>query len=298
MTALAVDVETTPESLREDARRLREEADRLRQESVKAMARAIGLEREADALEDAPAPAPVVEAVTVSEPSDRAVLAGQVSEYLATQREGKAISDLADHFGVSQDRMRYALALAIECDFVRRTGLKRGTRYHSTELPDGTPTPFGQSWHERVRDVAVELEVFTFAQMRERLPMLSEGTLRRWLRRLVEDGKLEATRDGTALIYAYVPPPVTAPPSRPKAPAIARRRSGPISGTSKTRSGRRDVTDLLRAAERQGAAIVPQKHGYAVVKDGEVVDAIARTPSDHRAVSNFRAKLKAKGLDV
>lgn len=287
----------TSSYLREQAERCRQDAEEARQRAKRLLVEASRLDREAEALAAVEALPP---ARPVFEPSDRAILAGDVALHLAHHRtrQGKSSTELADHFAVSPHRMRAALELAIECGFVRRTGLKRGTRYWATEKAPEAPDPFGQRWHERVRDAAIELGTFTFADIRRELPSLSEPTLRRWLGRMVESGHLERERVGTANVYAYVEPeaaPVASPALREARRSL---RSG-VPGTGRRRlAGRAEVRELVRSAERQGATVREAKHGHIVKRDGEVIAEIPKTASDHRSLRNVKADFKRNGLDA
>jgi CTP-dependent riboflavin kinase len=299
---LTVAIEAVPDItssyLREQAERCRQDAEEARQRAKRLLVEATRLEREAEALAAVEALPP---ARPQFEPSDRAVLAGDVALHLAHHRtrQGKSSTELADHFAVSPHRMRAALELAIECGFVRRTGLKRGTRYWATDKAPEIPDPFGQRWHERVRDAAIGLGTFTLADVRRELPSLSEPTLRRWLGKMVEDGHLERERVGTANVYAYVEPeaaPVASPALRE-----ARRSLGsgvPGTGRKRLAGGRAEVRQLVRAAERQGATVRQAKHGHLVKRDGEVITGIPKTASDHRSLRNVKADFKRKGLDA
>jgi DNA-binding HxlR family transcriptional regulator len=299
LTAVEIVPEITPAYLREQAAKCREESEAARQRARALLSEAIRLEREADALT-------AVEALPVRqvwEPSERAVLAGEVAVHLSHHRtrQGKTSSELAMHFAVSPHRIRSALELAIECGFVRRTGLKRGTRYWATDKAPDTPDPFGQRWHERVRDEAIKLGTFTFAELGERLPELSEATLRRWLKQLVEDGSFECERVGVTNVYAYVEPtpePVRAEGTE-RAEETCRQRDRAVAGTGgNRRAARREVRDVIRTVERQGATVREGKHSYVIERDGEVIDAIAKTASDTRSNRNLAANLKRAGIEV
>jgi hypothetical protein len=300
LTAVEIVPEITPAYLRERAVKCREESEAARKRAHALMAEAIRLEREADALT-------AVEALPVRqvwEPSERALLAGEIAAHLNHHRtrQGKTSSELALHFAVSPHRVRSALELAIECGFVRRTGLKRGTRYWATDKAPECPDPFGQRWHERVRDEAIKLGTFTLAELGERLPELADATLRRWLKQLVDDGSFECERVGVTNVYAYLEPasePLCNAEGTERAEKRSRRKDGAVAGTGGSRrAARREVRDVIRSVERQGATVKPVKHGYLIERDGEVVTAVPKTASDHRSLKNVRADIKRGGLDA
>lgn len=299
MTALEVVSEITPQYLRERAAALRIEAEETRKRAVSMAAEAIRLEREAECLERVehlPPSRPVFER------SEREVLAAEVAEHLSHHRtrQGKSSGELAAHFNVPQDKMRAALALAVENGFVRRTGLNRGTRYWATGKAPETCEPFGKRWLERVRDAAIKLGTFTLAELAEELPELATATLRRWLAQLVEDGTLERERVGNAHVYAYVPP------ETPEMASYRRQREAShysggsaVAGSGKGRKiARSEVRKLLRTVERQGATIRQAKHGFLIQHDGEVITSVAKTTSDRRSMRNATGTIKRAGLDA
>lgn len=288
--------EITPDTLRTNADAAEAEAERLRKRVIDCRAQAARLRREADALEHA------LRLTPVELPTSRTLLVEELEVWLRRQRKPKSSTEIAEHFGVTQAQARQALEELIEAGKVHRSGLKRGTRYRTIrdgeEITD--PTPFGQRWHEHVRDVAVRLHTFTLVEMRTEIPEVAEVTLYRWLAKLVDDGVLTVERVGNRNVYAYEE--VEAKPVERRrldpAPSGARRRGDVVIGTGKRKYARRDVGEIVKAAEAQGAEIKPQKHGYAIVKDGEVIESIARTPGDHRSLKNARANLARAGIDT
>jgi hypothetical protein len=299
LTAVQAVPEITSEYLRQRAAKCRSESEAARLRARSLLAEAIRLEREADALAAVEAlPQPRVRPEW--QPSERVVLAGDIAAHLDHHRtrQGKTSTELAEHFGVSPHRIRAALELAIECGFVRRTGLKRGTRYWATGKAPEIPDPFGQRWHERVRDEAIKLGTFTLADLGERLPELAEATLRRWVRRLVDDGSFEVERVGVTNVYAYVEPQTPELPAATNGHGTRRRRQA-VAGTGRSgRAGRSEVRDLIKSVEDQGATVKPVKHGYLIERDGKVITAVPKTASDHRSLKNVRADIKRRGLDA
>jgi predicted transcriptional regulator len=293
MEAAAV-LEITPETLRTRAQTCRDRAEALRDEQKRLLAEAYRLDREAQALADAAR----LRAMACPPPSARAALAGEIAAHLARCRKPKSSGDIAAHFAVSSGRARQALELLTEIGMVYRSGLKRGTRYRilrDGEDPPDEAQPFGERWHEYVRDVAIRLETFTTAEIVAAIPEIAPSTVQRWLGKLVEDGVLSRERVGNGWLYAYEPP--QAPALRSIAPAAGmRRRDRAVAGTGKRKVSRTEVAEVLRVAKLKGAEIKPQKHGYAVVIDGATLTSVPRTPSDHRSLKNARSVLKRNGV--
>jgi hypothetical protein len=67
-----------------------------------------------------------------------------------------------------------------------------------------------------------------------------------------------------------------------------------------TRAGRsRGTEELVEAARKAGWRVVEGKHVIVYPKDPTKAPVVlARTPSDHRAYMNSRARLRRAGLDV
>jgi FaeA-like protein len=288
-------LEITPETLRARAQAARDEAERLRERQVRLRADAYRLDKEAEALEEAER----VRSAMLPEPSARAILAGEIAAYLARCRQPKSSTEIADRFDVTAGRTRASLELLVEIGMVYRSGLKRGTRYRilrDGEAPPDEPRPFGDRWHEHVRDVAIRLGTFTRAEIVAEIPEVADTTVYRWLSRLVEDGILSVERVGVTNVYAYERPetPDVMAVAEVKAP---RQHSGAraVPGTGKSKASRREVADIIRVAKAGGAEIRPAKHGYLVSVDGEVVGSVPRTPSDHRSLRNAKASLRRNG---
>jgi hypothetical protein len=309
MSALPV-TEPTPDQLRaeaqhwhEESARLRRlaisEAERLRGEAVKAGAMAVRLENRADELESrSEAPSDDWEA------SPRAELAGRILKHLERAHRPKAASAIAAYLDVSPEELRPALVLAMNTGMVKRIGLNRGTKYAAAHrVEEQTPDPFGKTWLERVRDVAVRLQTFTVKEAHAELPALSEQTVRRWLNQLVDDGVLETARDGRTLIYAYVPPPesgrvlATPRPLESPRPGTAHGGRSAVPGTGNGRgAGRADVRDYLIRAKKLGLTVSERKHSYLILRDGQVVGNFAKTTSDKRAITNALSNLARNGV--
>jgi DNA-binding transcriptional ArsR family regulator len=300
MSAVPMRAEVTPESLRADAEREREESARLRRESVKAMARAHALDREADALEQAAAIA-----ADEWEPSPRAELCGRIIRHLEHGRTlQKSATAIAAYLDADPAEVRSALALAIQMGAVKRIGLNRGTKYAAAhKVTDETPDPFGRTWLERVRDVAVELQTFSLKDACEALPTLAENTVRRHLSTLEDDGLLETAKDGRSLIFAYVPPPDARTMPRVSEETGSRESLGgavAVPGTGNARgAGRQEVRDLLKRARAiPGVEVTERKHSYLITLKGKPAGAIPKTTSDHRAYRNVLSELANNGVNL
>jgi DNA-binding transcriptional ArsR family regulator len=215
------------------------------------------------------------------------------------------ISTIAEHVDddAPYQRTRGVLDKLMEMGLVVRTGLKRGTRYHvAGEDEDVDATPTRSRYEELVRDVARELGTFTVQDVLDAAD-ISHATAARWLRAWVDAGALEVERVGQANVYAYVRPlpPLNAPTMRPRSEPKpwAPRVGGPVAGAgASARLSRREVRDLVRAAEAQGATMRETKHGYLLTRDGDVVGHVPKTASDHRSLDNSRAELRRNGVTV
>jgi DNA-binding transcriptional ArsR family regulator len=300
VSAIRTPTSVTPESLRADAEREREESARLRRESVKAMARAHALDREADALEQAASVAS-----DEWEPSPRAELCGRIIRHLEHGRtQQKSASAIAAYLDADPAEVRSALALAIQMGAVKRIGLNRGTKYAAAnKVCDETPDPFGRTWLERVRDVAVELQTFSLRDACEALPSLAENTVRRHLSTLEDDGLLETAKDGRSLIFAYVPPPDARTMPRVSEETGSRESLGgavAVPGTGNARgAGRQEVRDLLKRARAiPGVEVTERKHSYLITRNGKPAGSIPKTTSDHRAYRNVLSGLANNGVNL
>lgn len=63
------------------------------------------------------------------------------------------------------------------------------------------------------------------------------------------------------------------------------------------KSLKRDMEDLVRVAEQHGCRVKPGKHWKLLCPSGEIVIS-SKTPSDQRALLNFRAQLRRAGVPV
>jgi DNA-binding transcriptional ArsR family regulator len=232
-----------------------------------------------------------------------------------------SISDLADHLGtVSHSRLRQALATLEEAGLVRRTGIKRGTRYAAVDAnadadAGAADTPDNvrefQSYETMVRDAAVKLDTFGLVDLQRELPDLSEGTIRRWLRRLEERGIVTAERIGVTKVYAYVPPENNAPASRPRtetpekaatrlAPDVfASRRRGDVTSGRHTRVGSSIVNALIREVRGLDNAVTVKRtaHKIAFMRDGVEIAHCSSTPGAS-SLKQSRAALRKAGIPV
>lgn len=226
-----------------------------------------------------------------------------------------SIGDLADHVNASATRLRTALATLEEAGLVRRTGIKRGTRYVAVGDDDDAGVPDNvrefQSYETMVRDAAVRLDTFGMVDLQRELPDLSEGTIRRWLRRLEERGIVVSERDGVTKVYAYVPPENNAPASRPRketpeaearrlAPdPFAGRRRGTVAGTGTMRAGVPIVNELIRDVRAVAPDVEVKKTAHKIVflRDGVEIGHCSRTPGAS-SLKKSRAMLRKAGVAV
>jgi DNA-binding transcriptional ArsR family regulator len=228
-----------------------------------------------------------------------------------------SISDLANHLNASHTRLRQALATLEEAGLIRRTGIKRGTRYVAVGDDDdadaGAPDNVRefQTYETKVRDAAVGLDTFEFVDLQRALPDLSEGTIRRWLRRLEDRGIVQSERVGTAKVYAYVPPTDNAPSSRPRretpekeaarlAPDIfAGRRRGDVTSGRYARTGSGIVNALIREVRAVAPEVTIKRTSHKIVfmRDGVEIAGCSSTPGAS-SLKKSRAELRKAGVDV
>jgi DNA-binding transcriptional ArsR family regulator len=272
-----------------DAMELRTQAERLTREPVGVLAR----------------------------PETHEVFQGRVLDVL-NDAGALSISDLADHLNASHTRLRQALATLEEAGLVRRTGIKRGTRYvavgddddHDADARDNVRE--FQSYETKVRDAAVKLDTFEFVDLQRALPDLSEGTIRRWLRRLEDRGIVQSERVGAAKVYAYTPPTNNAPSSRPRretpekeavrnAPDMfaGRRRGDVVAGTRSARAGSGIVNALIREvrAVAPDVTIKRTSHKVVFVRDGVEISGCSSTPGAS-SLKKSRSLLRKAGVPV
>lgn len=295
-----------------DAERLRRQADALeeRATALRAEARALGQEAidlrvEADRLTRAPL---TILGAPPAKPESTEFL-----ERVVGVLEGVgpvAMRDLTEHLNATPARVRSALARLEELGTIRKTGIKRGTRYELTSEDDDTEeaakTPV-RSYEGVVRDAAIELDTFEFVDLQRALPDLSEATLRRWVRTLEDKGVFTAERVGNAKVYAYVPPEADGTKRRRyEAPEKeATRLAGPVhvrgdavAGTGKgTRSGSSIVNELIREVRPFGITVEKTKHTVSFVRDGVVIANASSTPGAS-SLKQTRSELRKAGVPV
>jgi predicted ArsR family transcriptional regulator len=162
-----------------------------------------------------------------------------------------------------------------------------------------------------VRSAAAKLKHFTAAELGQHLGV-TRDTANRHIEQMILDGIVRSAgvkrgNGRPAPQFAFKAPTAVAVARRKEATpeqrvaaafVTARSRGSVVSGgrTRRKRAGRGAVRQLIASAERQGAEIKEQKHGYAVVKDGRTLGSIPKTASDHRSLKNARAELKRGGL--
>lgn len=224
-----------------------------------------------------------------------------------------AMSDLSDHLNTSPTRLRPVLAALEDAGVVRRTGIKRGTRYLIVDDDDDAPDNVREfkTYETKVRDVAVELDTFEFVDLQRALPDLAEGTIRRWLRRLEDRGVVTSERVGVSKVYAYVPPESTAPASRPRketpeqearrlAPdPFAGRRRGDVTSGRHARTGSSIVNALVREVRAAAPDVTVKRtaHKIAFMRDGVEIAHCSSTPGAS-SLKKSRSALRKAGVPV
>jgi hypothetical protein len=288
----------TSEEVRARARALDGEIESARALLLSFRAEQSRLLRLADEMDARPAePEPAVRgSVKETARFDRRVL--------KTVRESGGLNapDLAARLHVKVTRARGALYRLVEAGEIVRVGINKGQVFKcADQVGDDVPMPWGATWREYVRDMAVELDTFSRAEAHAAMPDISTATVDRYLCELEADGVLTSERVGGAKVYAYVPPPDDAPNVRPRGePQIVARRitGGTVDGVSRHGGVRGERRRFVRAAEEAGATTREGKHGTIIELDGKVVTGVPKTPSDHRSLKNTKADLKRAGIEV
>lgn len=311
MAATAIRRATHADQLREQARALERAADRLRDERMELLRESWSLVHEAERLEsERPALTTVAEPTAAETDAD---LLGRVCEFLETGEGEWSSSDVAEHLAITQGRARAALTRLERIGMVARTGIKRGTRYRLT-VEEEAPTPtvaetkvreFG-NYRTLVRDAVIKLGTFGFVDLQRELPDLSEGTLRRWLRTLEDEGHVESVRAEGRNVYAYMKPEGTTP-ARPKRAtpeqeatrmaALAPARAT-VAGTGRAvRSGASIVDALIREVRPYGVEVTFSAHRVEYRKDGRIIATSSKTPGAS-SLKGTRGELRRAGVPV
>lgn len=216
-------------------------------------------------------------------------------------------TQIEEHTGLSKGQVRARLQRLEQLGTVRRTGLKRGTRWLLAGEGETSDTPGNTANHRtRIRDAGRELDVFTFPEMQEALPDISEGTIRRWIRHYVEEGVFYGERVGERVLYEYLAPERQTVNRRHRTPpemeaAMQARRARRKSGAN-LRSGRRVRTgnqrsdELVRKAAKAGADISMDGKNHVIIKTDGGTARIAMTPGG--SGSKAREKVKKLGIAV
>lgn len=240
---------------------------------------------------------------------------GRICELLAGSGR-LSTGEIADHLNATAGRARVALARLETIGMVRKTGLKRGTRYELTddvgEDEAEPPKTFGQDYATVVRDTAKRLDTFDFPTIQAELPDVAEPTIRRWLKHWTEQGMLDVERDGVRKLYAFVKPEGETP-ARPKRATpeqeVARmsgivmpRRGDAVIGTGANGSlgSSKAVNELRRDATRAGVKVEKESGGHLrwIVQEGEHAGEFVRSSSTPGASSmkDTRSKLRKLGV--
>lgn len=207
------------------------------------------------------------------------VFAAQITDYLE-DHPGVAVGEIADAIASTPMRVGDALRRLEALQTVHRTGIKRGTKWWLGEQGEDAalrnPAPDVRDAQALVRDIAVELSKgggFTISDVLDACD-LSQGTVLRWLRHLIERGMLEVEtvqteitagghkRMGWVKMYAYVEPKATPLPERKKSPEEelkgkdVQRKAGVVGGTPNWYRRMNDVgREFVRELEAAGCEI-------------------------------------------
>lgn len=308
-----VDFRTDSDKLREQAKALQTKADKLSEQRMELLREVWALEADADRIDreaERERTRPRLAVAKAGNPETDTALLERVAEFLESVEEASS-TEVADHLAITQTRARTALARLEAIGMVRRSGLKRGTRYRLfdeyTDAPEPTHTEnnvraFG-NYETVVRDAAIKLGVFEFVSLQRELPEISEGTLRRWLRTFEDAGMLEAEQIDGSKVYAYTKPEGSTP-ARPKiappenAVRVRERRSGSVAGTGgRAGVGSPIVDALIREVRPYGVTFTTSKHRVEFRIDGVIVATSSKTPGAS-SLKGTRGQLRAAGVPV
>jgi DNA-binding transcriptional ArsR family regulator len=159
-----------------------------------------------------------------------------------------------------------------------------------------------------VRDAAQKLGSFTFEEISDATPEVSDQSVRKWLPILERDGQLTSVRVGTAKLYEYVRPtgPTPARPRHTPPEEIARRMAGPapvrgqVEGVGRgARAGSPIVNELIREVRALAPDVTVRRtaHTFAFMRDGERLAGCSRTPGAS-SLKDTRRDLIAAGIPV
>jgi DNA-binding Lrp family transcriptional regulator len=215
---------------------------------------------------------------------------------------GRASSEVADALDVPQERAAKLLLELEKRDIVKRTGIKRGTRWWPADRAPVEQQSGVSDMRGTILAAARRLDTFTFAEIAEELSHLSEPTIRRWLQTYEMEEKIERERVGTSNLYSYVPPEQKtvnrAKRTTPEQDATRhQKRVARAQGPSgrRIRTGNKRSDELLAKAVAQGAIIVGlDGNNHAIVtKDGKTTR-VSMTPGG--AGNTNRRKLEELGV--
>lgn len=307
---------TDSDRIREQAATLQKRADALYEQRMELLREVWAMEAEAERMdrEDERKPLPVkLAAASAAKPETDTAFLERVVTFLETMDEASS-SDVAEHLAVSQTRARTGLARLEAIGMVRRTGLKRGTRYRllDDDMPEPEHTPahdnvrtFG-NYEALVRDAVVALDTFEFVDVQRRLPEVSENTLRRWLRAFEDRGWITSERVDGRNLYGYVPaeghtaarPKNTTPEvlaTREAGTATVRGGNGPSGRVA--RVGTPIVDALIREAAPHGVTVTFSAHRVEYRLDGRIVATSSKTPGAS-SLKGTRSQLRKAGVPV
>lgn len=310
VTATTTD-RTDAQVLRAQAKALQRAADKLADERMEILRESWAMEAEADRLEaEAPAPVTILPR-PVPEAEHDAALMTRVAELMALVNNDVTTAQVAEEMAISPTRARAVLARLERIGMVTRVGIKSATRYRLTAEAEA-PTPeasthakvheFG-NYRVAVRDAAIRLGTFEIASIIEALPDLSEGTVRRYVKAMADDGLFEVERIDGRNVYTYSKPegPTKARPKRatPEAEAVrdAPSRGRVVAGAGRAKVGSPVVDALIREVAPYGVTVTFSKHRVEYRLDGRVVATSSKTPGASH-LDGTRKELRKAGVPV
>lgn len=300
--SLASDTQTA-EQLLDQATRLDARADQLRTGARELAQEAARLRVEAESLTREPLA--VLPGHSCATRDER--LTGRITR-LIEQMGPMTTAQIAEHLSISQHRARVGLTRLEDAERIKRGGVGSGTIWGLADDASLHDVHRNATAYTVVRDAARELGTFTFKEISDATPGISDQSLRLVLPRLEREEILDSTKVGREKLYDYVRPtgPTPARPRHETPEKMAMRMAGPaprrggiVEGTgSNTKiSGSTIVNQLARQVREYGVTVRKSKHRVEFVLDGKVIAHSSRTPGAS-ALGGTRKQLRNAGVPV
>jgi hypothetical protein len=217
-------------------------------------------------------------------------------------------SQLAEHLAITQQRARRGLQLLEADEKVKRGGVGGGTIWGLTS-DERLPAVGRDATAEKIiRDAAQKLGTFTFEEISDATPTVSDQSLRKWLPIFEKREWISAVKVGRTKLYEYTPPTGSSParPRHESPEKMAQRMAGPapvrggiVAGTGRTRSGSTIVNELMREVRALAPDVTVKRtaHKFVFMRDGEQLAGCSKTPGAS-SLKDTRRDLIAAGIPV